>query len=75
MLPITVMAQTEAWKVFVRSNPGNVSSMDSVEIYACFHCAFVLLCVDIDLAMGWSPVQAALPTIYKIQIPELFDSE
>jgi hypothetical protein len=30
-------------------------------------CVCVVLCVDIGLAAGWSPVQGVLPTVYKIK--------
>jgi hypothetical protein len=35
---------------------------------------FVSSCVDSGFATGWSLVQGVLPTVYKIQIPELTNS-
>jgi hypothetical protein len=49
------------WTVFARSNAGIVSSNPTRWIDGC-----VVLCVGSGLATGWSPVQGALPTPYKI---------
>jgi hypothetical protein len=32
----------------------------------CVYSVYIVLCVDCDLAKGWSPVQGVLPTVYRI---------
>jgi hypothetical protein len=59
--PIKMTARYKAWTVFVRSNAG----FESYSKHGCL-CAFIL-CVGSGLAMGWSPVQGVLPTVYKIK--------
>jgi hypothetical protein len=44
-------------------------------VEACVYSLFMLSCIGSGLATGWSPVQGVLPTVYKIQIPELINSE
>jgi hypothetical protein len=66
--PIMVTARFKAWTVFARSNAGIVGSNPTRGIDVCVRlfCVCVVLCVGSGLAMGWSPVQGVLPTVYMI---------
>jgi hypothetical protein len=67
--PITVAARFEAWTVFVRSNIGMVGSIPTQGMDVCVRlfCVYVVLCVGSGLVTGWSPVQVALPNVYRIK--------
>jgi hypothetical protein len=64
---ITVAARSEAWTVFARSNTGIMGSNPTWGTDVCVHlfCVCVALCVGSGPDMGWSPVQGALPIVYK----------
>jgi hypothetical protein len=55
--------------VFDPSNAGIVGSNSTQGMDVCvrFFCVCVVLCVDSDLATGWSPVQGVLPSVYRIK--------
>jgi hypothetical protein len=67
--PTIVAAGSKAWTVFTRSNTGNVASNPSHDIDVCVRlfCVSVVLRVGSGLAMGWSPVQGVLPTVYRLR--------
>jgi hypothetical protein len=52
-----------------RSNGGIVASnpAQGMDVYVRLSCVCVVLCVGSGLAMGWSPVQGVLPTLYMIK--------
>jgi hypothetical protein len=55
--PMTVAGQSKTWTVFARSNIGRVGSNPTVGMDVCvpYFRVFVVLCVGIGLATGWSP--------------------
>jgi hypothetical protein len=64
---LTIISVTTA---FDRSNTGIVVSNPtrSMDVCECVYSVFcVVLCVGRDLATGWSPVQGALLTVYRIK--------
>jgi hypothetical protein len=67
-MPITVVARSEAWTVSARSNAGIVGSNPTLGMDVCVRlfCAWAVLCVCRGPAMGWSPIQGVLLTVYKI---------
>jgi hypothetical protein len=46
-----------------------------MSVYAFFFRICIVLCVGNGLTTGSSPVQGVLPTVYKIRISELINSE
>jgi hypothetical protein len=70
--PITVAATSKAWIVFARSNTGIVHSNPTrgVDVCVCVYSVCVVLFLGSGLAMGWSPVQGVLPTVYRIKKTE-----
>jgi hypothetical protein len=67
--PTTVAAPFKAWTVFALSNAVIVGSNPTQGIDACvlLFRVCVILCAGSDLATGWSSVQVALPTVYRIK--------
>jgi hypothetical protein len=67
--PITVVAKSEAWTVFARSNTWIVGSNPTrgMDVYVRLFCGCVILCVSSGLAKGWSPVQEVLTTVYSLR--------
>jgi hypothetical protein len=65
----TVAARSESWTVFARSNTGIVGSNATrgMDICVSLFCVCAVLCVGRGLATGWSPVQGALPTVYRLR--------
>jgi hypothetical protein len=68
-LPTPVAARSKAWNVFVRSNTGILGSNPTRGMNVCVRLFYVcvVLCVGSGLAMGWSPVQGVLPTVYGLR--------
>jgi hypothetical protein len=68
-MPITLVVLSKAWTVFARSDAGIVGSNPTQGMDICVHlfCVYVVLCVDIGLSTGWSPIQGVLPTAYRIK--------
>jgi hypothetical protein len=66
--PITLVARSKAWTVFAGSNSGIVGS-DPTQAWmsVCVYSVFVLVCVGSGLAMGWSPIQGVLPTVFGLR--------
>jgi hypothetical protein len=62
-----VAALSKAWTVFASWNIGIVGSNPSRGMDVCPHlfCVCVVLCLGSGLATGWSPLQGALPTVYR----------
>jgi hypothetical protein len=66
--PITVAARSKAWAVFARSNTGIVGSNPTQGMDVCVRLFCVcVLCIGSGLATGWSPVQGAIPSVYRIK--------
>jgi hypothetical protein len=67
--PSTVATRSKAWTVFARSNTGIVGTNPTrvMDVCVCLFCVCVVLCVGSGLAMGWSPVQGVLLTVYRIK--------
>jgi hypothetical protein len=67
--PITVASRSKAWTIFARSNAGIVGSnpTQGMDVCVSLFCVYVVLCAGRGLAMGWSPVQRVLPTVYRIK--------
>jgi hypothetical protein len=68
--PITVAARSRTWTVFARSNAEIVGSNPIQGMDVCIVCIYsvcVVLCAGRGLAVGWSPVQGVLPTVYRIK--------
>jgi hypothetical protein len=67
--PITVATRSRAWTAFPRTNTGIVGSnpIRGMDVCVRLICVCVVLCVDSDLATGWSPVQGVLPTVYRLR--------
>jgi hypothetical protein len=69
--PMTVAARSKVWTVFARSNAGIVGSNPTQDMDVCVRLRLfrvcVILCVNSGLAMGWSPVQEDLSTLYRIK--------
>jgi hypothetical protein len=72
---VWVAARSRAWNIFGLLNTGIVDSNPIRGADVCVSPVFVLSCVGSGLATGWSPSQGVLPTVYKIQISELINSE
>jgi hypothetical protein len=68
-MPITMAARSKAWTVFARSNTRIVGSNPAQGMDVCVRlfCVCFVLCVGSCLLTGWSPVQGALPTVYRIK--------
>jgi hypothetical protein len=66
--PITVVARSEAWTVFARSNTEIVDSNLTLGMDVCERLFSVcaVLCVANVLATVWSPVQGVLPAVNRI---------
>jgi hypothetical protein len=66
---ITVTARSKIWTVFARSNTGVVCSNPTrgTDVWVHLFCVCVVLCVGRGLATGWSPMQGALRTVWRIK--------
>jgi hypothetical protein len=65
--PITVASRSNTSTVFARSNTGIVGSNPTQGIDVCVYSVFVLSCVGIGIAKGWSTVQGVLPTVLELR--------
>jgi hypothetical protein len=67
--PIKEAARSKTWTDFAGSDNGIVSSnpTQGMDVSVRLFCVCVVLCVRSDLAMGWSPDQGVLPTVYMIK--------
>jgi hypothetical protein len=67
--PITVAGPYKAWTVFAGYNIGIVGSnlTRGMEVCVRLFWVCVVLWVGSGLATGWSPVQAILPSVYRIK--------
>jgi hypothetical protein len=62
--------------IFAGCNDGAVDSNPALGMDVClFNYAFVMPCIGSGLATGWSTVQGALSTAYKIQISKSINFE
>jgi hypothetical protein len=70
--PIRTTARCKAWNVLTLSNAGIVGSNPSWDIDVCVRLLRVcaVLCAGSGLALGWSPIQEILPTVWKDQETE-----
>jgi hypothetical protein len=69
--PITEAARSKEWNVFARSNTEIIGSNLTHGMDVCVYSVFVFPCVVSGLALGWSPVQGVLMTVYKIKEKEV----
>jgi hypothetical protein len=66
--PITVAARSKVSTIFARSNIAVVGSNPTRVIDVCVRLFCVrVLCIGIGPAMGLSPVQGVLPTLYRLK--------
>jgi hypothetical protein len=65
-MPITVIVRSKAWTVFARSNAGFVgrNPTQGMDVCLSLFCVCVVSCSG--FTSGWSPVQGALPTVYRL---------
>jgi hypothetical protein len=68
-MPITVATRSKTRTVFARSNTGVVCSNPTRGMDVCVRLfpVYVVLCIGRGLATCWSPVEAVLPTVYKMK--------
>jgi hypothetical protein len=61
-------ALSKAWTASTRSNTRIVGSNPTQGMDVCVHltCVCLVLCIGRGFAMGLSPVQGVLPTVYRI---------
>jgi hypothetical protein len=66
---ITVAARYKVWVVFSRSDTKVIGSILTWGTDVCVRlfCVCVDVCVGKGHAMGWSPIQGVLPTVYRLK--------
>jgi hypothetical protein len=69
LLSITEAMWSNVWTVLALSNTGVVSLVTTrgMDISMWLLCICIFLCVVGGFAKGWMPIQAVLPTVYKIK--------